>query len=125
MQRGATCLHWAVDAENVEMTRLLAKEGGPELILKQDVVGKTCLHRAVDEGSMEMAELLADLGRKEVLLIKDGDNQTCVNRAVELGQCDIAQMLVEKGLEWFRESVALEDSRPQDERRRLEDLQRR
>ncbi|MEO8100518.1 MAG: ankyrin repeat domain-containing protein [Acidobacteriota bacterium] len=91
---GSTALHWAVQANDLELADLLIKTGAK--VAAPNVTGSTPLQLAAVNGSAPMLErLLAAGADPNALLTKSGD--TALMMASRTGKVDAVKVLLDRG----------------------------
>src|SRR5262245_39101280 len=90
---GTTALHWAVRADDLELTRLLLRAGADPR--RANRYGVTPLQLAAVNGSVTAATALLEAGADPNVVLPEGE--TILMTAARTGQPDLVRLLIDRG----------------------------
>ena len=106
---GATALHWAVRADDLEMVRMLLAAGADVTAATRE--GVTPLSLAAVNGSVRMTEVLLEAGANANAVMPEGE--TILMTAARTGRPDVLETLLRHGADinarenWFGETALI------------------
>ena len=106
---GTTALHWAVESDNLEMTRVLLKAGADAK--RANRYGMTPLHLAAENGNATLIRDLLDAGADPNAVLPEGE--TVLMTAARTGSAPSVVLLLERGAKidarekWYGESALM------------------
>jgi len=106
---GSTPLHWAVESDDLEMTRLLLKAGADAK--RANRYGMTPLHLAAVNGNVSAIRDLLDAGANANAVLPEGE--TVLMTAARTGSAEAVALLLDRGADvnaqdkWYGESALM------------------